>query len=217
MGNTGGLSVFQRHLLTLVFQALPTGTSFALAGGGALIARGLSHRTTEDLDLFTSEERDVKLSAARVEAALAQHGLNVTVVRAGASFRRMLVEDPGTNEHSLLDLGWDARLEAASETDLGPTLTVRELVADKVLALFGRAEPRDLVDLYALSDDFDEQTMLDLARAKDPGFDVYVFAQMLAMTADRPDIDFPMDADGLARARDWARRLRTRLARDLLG
>jgi predicted nucleotidyltransferase component of viral defense system len=35
-------------------------------------------------------------------------------------------------------------------TEVGPALGSDELAADKMLALFGRAEPRDFVDVYRL-------------------------------------------------------------------
>ena len=51
---------------------------------------------------------------------------------------------------TLVDLAWDARLRPAQLSPYGPVLDRDELAADKVLALFGRAAPRDFVDLYRL-------------------------------------------------------------------
>jgi len=50
---------------------------------------------------------------------------------------------------------------------------------DKVLAVFGRAEARDFVDLAALADHFDLAELFRLAAEKDPGFSIEVFAEML--------------------------------------
>jgi hypothetical protein len=211
-----GLTQFQRLVLARVLEVLPPESSFALAGGGALIARGIVDRVTDDLDLFTSEQRDVRLAAALVEEGLADSGWTVEIVRAGASFRRYRVTDPATARETLLDIGWDARLDPPGRTDLGPTLTIHELAADKVLALFGRAEARDLVDLHALSARLGREDMLAAAREKDAGFDTYVFAQMLTRTAARPDADFPTDAERLADVREWAQQWRSELAGDLL-
>jgi Nucleotidyl transferase AbiEii toxin, Type IV TA system len=203
-------------VLARVLEILPPESSFALAGGGALIARGIVERVTDDLDLFTSEQRDVRLAATLVEEGLAESGWTVDTVRAGASFRRYRVTDLTTASETLLDIGWDARIDPPSRTELGPTLTVHELAADKVLALFGRAEARDLVDLHALSAQVGYGDMLAAAREKDAGFDTYVFAQMLARTAARPDADFPIDAQRLAEVREWAHQWRSELAGDLL-
>lgn len=51
---------------------------------------------------------------------------------------------------TLVDLAWDARLRPAQLSPYGPVLDRDELAADKVLALFGRAAPRDFVDVYRL-------------------------------------------------------------------
>jgi hypothetical protein len=211
-----GLSEFQRLVLARVLELLPRESSFALAGGGALIARGITERVTEDLDLFTSEQRDVRYAATVVEQGLTEDGWGVETIRAGASFRRYQVRDPASGDETMLDIGWDARLETPEQTALGPTLTVRELAADKVLALFGRAEARDLVDLHALSCVIEGADMLAAAREKDRGFDVYVFAQMVTRAIERPDADFPTTPAHVAAIREWASRWRTDLASDLL-
>lgn len=50
---------------------------FALGGGNALLAHGLTTRPTQDVDLFTDQEHGVEAAAAGVEAALAAAGLQV--------------------------------------------------------------------------------------------------------------------------------------------
>uniref|UniRef100_UPI0013EFA229 nucleotidyl transferase AbiEii/AbiGii toxin family protein n=1 Tax=Protofrankia symbiont of Coriaria ruscifolia TaxID=1306542 RepID=UPI0013EFA229 len=54
-------------------------------------------------------------------------------------------------------------------TELGPTLTARDLAARKTLALFGRAEARDFTDVYWLSRRFGKDQLLRLAGAQDQG------------------------------------------------
>ncbi len=58
-------------------------------------------------------------------------------------------------------------------------LSGEELPADKVLALFGRAEARDFVDLMAVVERYGFDRALDLAAEQDQGFDAGVFAEML--------------------------------------
>ena len=48
---------------------------FALGGGNALLAHGLTTRPTQDVDLFTDQEHGVDAAAAAVEEALAAAGL----------------------------------------------------------------------------------------------------------------------------------------------
>jgi hypothetical protein len=48
---------------------------FALGGGNALLAHGLTTRPTQDVDLFTDQKHGVEAAAAAVERALAAAGL----------------------------------------------------------------------------------------------------------------------------------------------
>ncbi len=82
-----------------------------------------------------------------------------------------------------MEFGRDLQLFPAETCRLGPILSLRELAANKVLAAFGRHQPRDLVDLRALADVVSfEQALLDAAD-KDGGFDRDVFAEMVTITA----------------------------------
>jgi hypothetical protein len=72
---------------------------------------------------------------------------------------------------------------------------VDELGVDKVLALFGRAEARDFVDLFAVLEDNDLAKLLRLAAEKDRGFDPTVFAGMLARFDRLPREAFSLDDD----------------------
>jgi hypothetical protein len=54
--------------------------------------------------------------------------------------------------------------------------TYSDLRADKLLAYFGRAEPRDAVDLYFILQKESPEVLLEQATQKDPGFDLYFFA-----------------------------------------
>ena len=52
---------------------------------------------------------------------------------------------------------------------------LRDLAANKLLALFGRAALRDFIDVYYLikTGKFNKKQMLEMAKQKDPGFDLY--------------------------------------------
>lgn len=72
-------------------------------------------------------------------------------------------------------------------------LSGEELAVDKVLALFGRAEARDFVDLMAVVERYGFDRVLDLAAEKDRGFDAGVFAEMLTRIDRLPRAAFPLD------------------------
>ncbi|HYS41356.1 MAG TPA: nucleotidyl transferase AbiEii/AbiGii toxin family protein [Pseudonocardiaceae bacterium] len=54
-----------------------------------------------------------------------------------------------------------------------------DLAADKVLALWGRARPRDFYDVAALLDRYGPDRLLDLAATKDNGFTAGTFVDAL--------------------------------------
>lgn len=70
------------------------------------------------------------------------------VVREAHGFVRLSVSDG--DERTEVDLAADARLFAPEQGPLVRTLAAEELAVDKVLAIFGRAEERDFIDLQAL-------------------------------------------------------------------
>lgn len=101
---------------------------------------------------------------------------------------------------------------------VGPVLHADDAVANKVCALFGRAEVRDYVDVDAIlsSGRYTEDELLDLAADHDPGFDRSWFAEALSAVDRLPDRLFqpydlsPDDTTALkARMRAWAQRIGT--------
>lgn len=61
------LTPLQRRLVQLVAD-LPEAGDFALAGGAALISRGLVHRVTRDLDFFATSADAVTELVPALEA-----------------------------------------------------------------------------------------------------------------------------------------------------
>ena len=82
-----------------------------------------------------------------------------------------------------VDFGLDSRLFPLEQGEFSPVLASKELAVDKVLAVFGRAEARDFVDLYALEQFFKLEDLFAFAAEKDRGFDLAVFADMAKRAA----------------------------------
>jgi hypothetical protein len=82
------------------------------------------------------------------------------------------------NSETEVDFGLDSRLFPLEQGELFPVLASKELAVDKVLAVFGRAEARDFVDLNALEQLFKLDDLFVWAAEKDRGFDLGVFADM---------------------------------------
>jgi hypothetical protein len=63
----------------------------------------------------------------------------------------------------------------------------QDIQTDKTLAFFGRAEPRDAIDLYFLLQRTKLEELAELAHQKDSGFDLYWFAIALNRATKFPD------------------------------
>lgn len=179
--------------ITRVVMGVVADDGFVIAGGLALNEWGVSDRPTEDLDAFSNRCADVTAVIAPVVAAMTDAGYEVSTDRIGTEFVRLVVTTGRYRRTTMkVELGRDFQLFPAQTCRLGPILSLRELAANKVLAAFGRHQPRDLVDLHALSDVVSlDQALLDAAD-KDGGFDQDVFAEMVRTTATIVDDLWPI-------------------------
>jgi hypothetical protein len=183
----GILTDFQKTFLHL-FASLPDQERFYLTGGTALAAYYLGHRLSFDLDLFTSEADLIVPFSYRVEQAVQNASLQVNIIRRFASFVELQV---GQDENMLkIDLALDSpfRFAPVELGDAGVMVNnYQDIQVDKTLAFYGRAEPRDAVDLYFLLQKTKFEELAGLARQKDTGFDLYWFAVALNRTTKFPD------------------------------
>ena len=207
--NPRGLTRLQRRTARTILRiTAPDG--FHLAGGAALVASRLTRRPTRDIDVLTALEPDVPAVARRVAHALRDDGLDVVVIASSPAFARLevIAEDARRGRFGV-DLGRDSIEWPGTATSLGPTLSPRELAANKVLALAGRVQPRDLADVATLVEHVTLDGMLADATRKDPGFTTRGLAEMIRMVVARPDPQWPVGVDveavrtfGIALAKD---------------
>lgn len=200
------LSRSQRRIVADVMSVVePDG--FVIAGGVALIAAGVSSRPTHALDVISPTCDDIGPVADRLIEQLRGSDYLVDVHRSDPAFVRMTVS---TGKYRRTVLVVELRRERQHfESDanaLGPMLSIRELAANKVLAAFGRREPRDLVDLVALADAISLRLAVVDARAKDPGFGRDPFIEMVTRTMLVRDDLWPPGSDPDA-VRDFARQV----------
>lgn len=189
------LTQLQERVASLV-TGLPEAEGFVLAGGAAMAAHGVLDRTTRDLDYFGGPEQAAAVHrlAAAVEQAAAASGLDVRRDRQWEAFVRLRVAD--ANDECEVDIGIDYRALGIVSTRYGPTLELRELGANKVLAIFARAEPRDFVDLAELTKRIPLRECIAVAAEKDPGLDLAVLDEFMARVHRLPRDEFPVDDDG---------------------
>src|SRR5258706_11865322 len=166
--SAGGLTPLQVQA-TRLFFSLPDSAGFAVAGGAALIAHGLIQRPTRDVELsiLDAQTSTVASAAAAFEEAIDSQGWSHRRVMDQQDFVRLALT--GDSESLIIDLGRDSPAgEPVESTDLGPTLSARDLAARKTLALFGRAEARDFADVYDLALRYGRDRLLEWAASDDP-------------------------------------------------
>jgi hypothetical protein len=166
----------------------------ALAGGYAVSAHGMGSRPSGDVDLFTSWQRRGEFPelAAAVIGALESAGYKASVIMSAETFRRLILTDPADGSEEKVELSVDWRAHEPVQLDVGPVLHADDAVANKVCALFGRALPRDFLDVDAAitSGRYIREQLLELAAEADRGFDRLLFADALGALTQITDTAF---------------------------
>jgi len=133
----------------------------------------MANRASSDVDLFAeaSGEFDFAEAVGAIITAYQRDGLEVRSEVLAASFARLDVRSAA--DSAKVELGLDWRKNRPVSLAVGPVLHADDAVANKVCALFGRAEVRDYVDVDAVlaSGRYSEDELLTLAADHDPGFD----------------------------------------------
>jgi hypothetical protein len=200
--------------------ALAAGARYglALAGGYAVSAHGMGNRPSGDVDLFTSWQHRGEFSelTAAVIAALEAAGYKATVIMSAETFTRLTLTDPADGTEEKVELSVDWRAHEPVQLAVGPVLHADDAVANKVCALFGRALPRDFLDVDAAitSGRYRREQLLELAADADHGFDRLLFADALGALTQITDAAFTeyradpgMIADMRHRFAQWRREL----------
>ena len=203
-----GLSPLQVRLIATFLESAES-TGYVLVGGGALIAHGLVHRRTQDLDFFHttgSPEVDVRVAAGAFVGMCAGLGLRTRRLIDTSTFSQVAVTDG--NEEVVVDFALDAPLvDDWVQSPLGRTPSFTDLAAMKLLALFSRAAPRDFVDVHRLSQLLGLEEIVIRARQLDSGFSLPMLADALRAGRRIPDDRFPVAAHEVAEVRhffeDW--------------
>lgn len=203
------LSGFQQEIARLFFS-LQSSQGFVLAGGGALLASGLSIRPTQDLDFFGSPGQvSVSLALDQFLDAIQQQNWDYELLSHANDFARVRIV--GSAE-LIVDLAIDvAPRFPVAQTPVGPVFSPLELAGRKLLALFDRAEARDFVDVYVLSKKFGNQKMFDAATQIEVSLNKQILARMMNALDRFSDDELPIDHSEVGTLRkyfaNWAKDL----------
>jgi hypothetical protein len=156
---------------------------FFLTGGAALVGFHLHHRTTRDLDLFTSEDR-IEQGAAALAAVARDIGATLESLVVYVDFRRFLLQQGSSSV--VVELVRDRAPQLIEAKPIVGTIRIdppEEIMANKLCTLLSRAEIRDLIDVRALeAAGYSVEGHIEKASRKDagltPGQLAWVLSQM---------------------------------------
>jgi hypothetical protein len=177
-----------QHKFIHVFAQIPDHSFFYLTGGTALAEYYLGHRLSYDLDFFTAEDGLIQPVSFQFEELVKKSDLQVNVVRRLTSYVEWVITDD--DDVLKVDLALDSPYRFQDTVFCPPGIWVNnyeDLSVDKTLAYYGRAEPRDAVDLFFILKNLDHKILFEKAKQKDPGFDLYWFAIALNRSLNFPD------------------------------
>jgi hypothetical protein len=192
MGSSGPdkLTAFQREVLDAFFQRE---RGFFLTGGAALAGFHLGHRTTDDLDLFTLQQAAFERSRFVLADVAAAVGAVLEVRQDAPGFKRVVLRR--RDEGLVVDLVKDVSSQLHPEKLERDHIVVDpadEILANKLTAIVGRAEKRDLIDVMLLERAGNSvEAALPAALAKDGGCTPATLAWLLSEVKIPDGIELP--------------------------
>ncbi|MBA3818629.1 MAG: nucleotidyl transferase AbiEii/AbiGii toxin family protein [Deltaproteobacteria bacterium] len=165
---------------------------FFLTGGAALAGFHLGHRTTDDLDLFTTDAQAFERGRFVLQDLAAALGGRLEVRQDTPRFVRYVLTR--ATDALVIDLVHDQHPQHADKPErdgirLDPA---DEILANKLTALVGRAEERDLVDVLCLERaGYRVEDALPAALAKDGGCTPATLAWLLSEIEIPDGIELP--------------------------
>ncbi|MEU1913782.1 hypothetical protein [Streptomyces massasporeus] len=182
--------------------------SLVLAGGYAALAHGLVERTGPDVDLATEHPAALEAVADTVRSGLVGRGWLVQTLEAGPLSAQFLVTDAPSGVECEVALHKEVLWRPAAETELGPALSLDDLVGTRVRDLADRGLARDLVDVRAASARWSHPELEELGRRHAPDtFDLTDLQARLTGTDWLDDRAFTvqgLDGPSVAGLRRWA-------------
>jgi hypothetical protein len=198
------LTPFQRRVALLL--AVNRSEDSHLGGGAALHLQPNSQRVSNDLDFFHDSEARVAQAFAADRLLLGERGFVVSVEVAQPGYVRALVSlgAESTKLEWAHDSAWRF-MPVLKVPEAGYVLHPVDLAVNKVLALAGRDEARDFLDVLFLNDEvLSLGALLWGAVGKDPGFTPLSLLELAKRRGRYQAVDFerlrltsPVDPQGL--------------------
>lgn len=174
------------HQITILqlFFALPFAKPFFLTGGTCLSAFYLAHRESQDLDFFSLSPFDSLVLRTTMREIADKTHANMSIQARSQTYSEIYLENTKDRWGQKIDIVQEQPVHFGEITHVD-TIAVDSLVnitTNKILAVFGRLELKDYIDLYVIFTQtklsFDE--MFQKAKEKDTGLSELYFANVIA-------------------------------------
>lgn len=166
------LTEFQESICRLLAENRIKGGESYIAGGVALNVALQAPRLSRDVDIFHDSTEALQVSWERDQALLLESGYRLDVIREVTAYVEAVVRKG--DDAVLLQWVRDSAFRffpLVEDARLGLTLHPFDLATNKVLALVGRLEIRDWIDVMECSSKLQHLALLAWAACgKDPGF-----------------------------------------------
>lgn len=201
----GILTSKQKKFLELFFLYFPK-QNFFLTGGTALAEYYLKHRLSEDLDIFTTTQNiDFATVSLQMNKLINQLNFKILHQVSTPAFLQFILQGPG--EYTLkIDLVKDVPIHFGKIRKIGQFYidSLENIAVGKLLAIFGRAAPKDFLDVYFLFKErkLDFNKIFGLAKKKDLGLNEFYLAEMfyqVTKITNFPKILKPFDKKSLVK------------------
>jgi len=173
------LTALQGEVLAAFFQRE---RGFFLTGGAALAGFHLGHRMTDDLDLFTRQELAFERGRYILADVAAAMGGELHVRQDAPGFKRLVLTRG--DEGVVIDIVKDTSPQLHADKLERDNIVIDpadEILVNKLTALVGRAEERDLIDVMFLERaGYSVEAALPVALEKDGGCTPATLAWLLS-------------------------------------
>lgn len=184
------LTALQQDVLAAFFARE---RGFFLTGGGALAGFHLGHRTTDDLDLFTIDDAAFERGRFVLDDIAQSMGARLEIRQQAPRFLRVVLARG--DEALVIDLVRDQVLQLHPDKLESHGIAIDsadEILVNKLTALVGRAEERDLVDVLFLERaGYRVEDALPDALAKDGGCTPATLAWLLSEVSIPDGVELP--------------------------
>lgn len=168
------LEKFQRRICVLLAKAARKKPGGYLAGGVALQSSLNGPRISEDIDRFHDTESEIRAAFSRDLGVLRRAGMKVRILIQQPTFVRAVAAARSTRDQIRIEWARDSAFRffpLVEEDPFGRMLSPFDLATNKTLAMAGRLEIRDWLDMILCHKRLQPLGLLAFAACgKDPGF-----------------------------------------------